>query len=524
MSALCVLFVAGLFIISRGGISVGASNHVGLLPVVRRFLDPGYLPGDFGITLRFYHHRTFVYLVASLSAVLGEGRALVALGVLGKLSLSASLFYLCRVLRIPRAGFLAVGCLLATGALWTGRGLETNTFIGEPEIMPPIFSHSLALLATAALLRGRYGTAAFLSGAAFFFNIQIGLILALVLAPFYLKRVGTRGLKELLRAVSLFLAPASPALLHLLRMMQRGLNGPSFSLRYIDFRLPHHFELLSAGAAAFVAFHLTITAAVYFWLRRTGRLEDSRRAGVLLSMSLALAALSAAHFLDYYLLRDGNVVKAQFPRMSPLITVFGALSLVAWAKTWAEDSSERGRRVVLWANVCLILAASASCVYHNVPLHGGRPAFVKSYAEQRSDWVEVCRWVGENGPREALYLTPPGKEGFTYLSNRSNVAEFKINPDGGQYLEEWFERLSDLSGGPLPDGRGFANEPALNEAYASLGDAQVSALGEKYGASYAVVPARSPLGFETVYENEGYRVVRLPGGRASRAMTPMRTG
>lgn len=512
LAGLCVLCVAALLIILTGGVGVGFSNHVALMPVVRRFLDPDYLPGDYGISLRFYHHRTFVYLLGALSSVLGEDNALVALSVAGKLSLSAALFYLCRVLRTGLVGFLAVGCLLATGAMWTGRSLETNTFVGPPEIMPPIFAHALVLLATAELLRGRYRLAAFLSGAVVLFHLQIGLIFALLVAPFYAARIAAFGPKESLRLAALFLAPTSLALVHFRLMMQRGLNSPSFSLDYIDFRQPHHFELSSVGAAVGVTIHFALVAAAYLWSRRAGRLEEGRRMGVLLLMCAVLAALSAAHFLDYYLLRDGHIVKIQFPRMSALITVFGALALVTLSRGWAETASGLGRRarLVRWANLCLVVAALAPHVYGILSSRhpGWEP--VRRYADQRSDWVEVCRWVGEHGPRETVYLTPPGEEGFTYLSNRSNVVEFKINPDGGQHLSEWFGRLKDLAGGRLPDDRGFANESRLNEAFASLDGVQMKALGRKYGAVYAVVPQSSPLTFETIYRNEGYRVVRLP--------------
>ncbi|HKR01756.1 MAG TPA: hypothetical protein VJT09_13840 [Pyrinomonadaceae bacterium] len=288
LSALCVLGIAALFIILNGGISVGSSNQVGLLPVVRRFLDPGYLPGDFGISLRFYHHRTFVYLLGALSAMVGEDNALIALSLAGNLSLSAALFYLCRVLRISLPGFLAAGCLLATGAMWTGRSLEANTFIGEPEIMPTIFSHSLVLLGTATLVQGRYRVTAFLSGLAFLFHLQIGLIFALLLVPFYLMRAVKCGLKELLQPAFLFLAAASIALWHFYRMMQHGLNNSSFSLSYIDFRQPHHFELLSARMAVGVTLHLILLAVVYWCLRRTRRPDESRPLGVLLLMNIML--------------------------------------------------------------------------------------------------------------------------------------------------------------------------------------------------------------------------------------------
>ncbi|HVF88032.1 MAG TPA: hypothetical protein VM866_10600, partial [Pyrinomonadaceae bacterium] len=101
--------------------------------------------------------------------------------------------------------------------------------------------------------------------------------------------------------------------------------------------------------------------------------------------------------------------------------------------------------------------------------------------------------------------------GFTYLSDRSAIVEFKTNPDGGQYLAQWFERLRDLGGGTLPEARGFRNGSLLNKAFASLSTDQIVALGEKYGASYAVLPKLSPAKLEVVYENDQYRLVKLPG-------------
>ena len=96
-----ILFVAGLLIVCNGGIRVGYSNHTGLLPVVRRLLDASYLPDNFGITLRLYHHRSFALLVAALSKLFGEDNALIALSLIGNLFLSASLYALSRSLKSP---------------------------------------------------------------------------------------------------------------------------------------------------------------------------------------------------------------------------------------------------------------------------------------------------------------------------------------------------------------------------------------------------------------------------------------
>src|ERR1051325_12013017 len=107
--ALAVLFVTFLLIVCNGGIRVGFSNHTGLMPVVRRLLDADYLPGNFGITLRLYHHRSFALLVAAFANFLGEDKALILLSIIGNLFLSASLYSLCRSLRLKIPAFLALG-------------------------------------------------------------------------------------------------------------------------------------------------------------------------------------------------------------------------------------------------------------------------------------------------------------------------------------------------------------------------------------------------------------------------------
>lgn len=115
LAGLCIAAVAVLCVTFNGGISVGASNHVGMLPVVRRILDPGYLPDDFNISLRLFHHRVFAYLLAGLSTLLGEARAIIVLHVVGAALLSSALWFLCRTLTLSWLAFLTIGMFLATG-------------------------------------------------------------------------------------------------------------------------------------------------------------------------------------------------------------------------------------------------------------------------------------------------------------------------------------------------------------------------------------------------------------------------
>ncbi len=501
-----IFAVAVGMIYCNGGIGIGSSNHVGLLPVVRRILDPNYLPGDFNIALRFYHHRAFAYLVAGGSSLLGEDRALAVLGVLATLAISAALFGLCRQLGLSRVGFLVVGAFAATRFLWTGKGLEANEFLGDPEVMPPHLAHALALLVLTALIRDKFRLAIFLTGVTILLHLQIGVTLALMTAYLYITRLKEFGWKETALLLALAVIPASPALWHVAQMLQQGLASSSISSAYyIDFRHPHHFELSSTAAAFWVAGHLLMIGLAYatFFFRPRDP-ETLKAIGKLFVCGWSLVALCLIHFADYYLVKNDKLAQVQFLRLTPLLTILGAICLVLVVNRWLPN-----QKLAIAVNVALIAAATIwgwhSPRQNDVPYYFG----VKRFADEPSNWVDAALWVKANGPRDAVYLVPPGRNGFSVLSQRSIVAEFKLNPDGSRFLAEWFERLRDLSGGELPTGRGFENRRPLDKAFAKLTTEQLLTLGQKYNARYAVLHKDSKAQFEIVYQNKDYRVVKL---------------
>ncbi len=499
-----IFAVAVGMIYCNGGISVGSSNHVGLLPVVRRILDPNYLPGDFNIALRFYHHRAFAWLVAGGSSLLGEDRALIVLGVLAMLAISAALFGLCSALGLSRWGFLVVGSFAATRFLWTGKGLEVNEFLGDPEVMPPHLVHALALLVLTALIKEKYRLAIFLTGVAILLHLQIGVTLALITSPLYFIKLREFGWKETAVLIALAVIPASPALWHVAEMLQRGLASSRISTAYyIDFRHPHHFELVSAAAAFWIAGHLAVIALAYFFFRsRDG--QTGKAIGKLLICCLLLVVLCLIHFADYYLVKNDKLAQIQFLRVSTLITILGAICLVLMVERFVAN-----RKLLAVAYIALIAAATVLGWYSPRRIEAPYYFGVKRFAEEKSNWVDAALWVKANGPRDTVYLAPPGRNGFSVLSERSIVAEFKLNPDGSMFLGEWFERLSDLAGGELPTGRGFENRRPLDRAFARLTNEQLLALSQKYNAAYAVLHKDSKAQFEVVYQNKDYRVVKL---------------
>jgi hypothetical protein len=195
-----------------------------------------------------------------------------------------------------------------------------------------------------------------------------------------------------------------------------------------------------------------------------------------------------------------------------MITTFGAISMVCAIEMWAErrgSSPSRMRaRAIGFAAIAVAGVLWLAVAADDRPR---APEFrVRKLAEQESPWVDICRWIESQGPR-GNYIAPPGSEGFTYLSDRSTVVAFKINPDGGTRLREWFDRLRDLAGGSLPDGKGFENAVRLNRSYRELRVEHLAALAETYDAGFAVLPAGAAAGLPVLYRNAGYQLTDLRG-------------
>ncbi|MEN8132091.1 MAG: DUF6798 domain-containing protein [Pseudomonadota bacterium] len=513
INILLLVITTAFFLFLNGGIDVGSSNHHGLIPVVRRILDPLHLPGDFGIELRWHHHQAYAYLVAALTWAMGEVWALVALKVGQTFLLAAGLWLLCRALGINRAGFLLVALMAATKAAWTGLGLEINSFIGNPEAQPPTLAHAMILLAVAGLIKRRIFAAALFFGLATLVHTQIGLVFSAVAFPIFVALTATVG-KQHIRVASvaagLWLIPALISAVPVLSAIQQGALDSSGYFTYVAFRMPHHFELKSIKALIWLLFHALLVTAVFLYFKKQ-RLGDLLGPRVLFYLTLSLCFVAALHFADYYLLEWGVIAKLQAIRLSPFISVFGILMLVFFIQKSAEETVVlrfiRLRKADLLPMAGLLLGIA-------IGMHWDR--YLKTWdsgiqvaTDADNEWVDMARWVRENGEKGMTYLTPPGLNGFAYLAERSPVAEFKINPDGSRYLDQWTERLTDLSGGSLPEARGFQNRRLLDRHYFALKPTQLAVLGQKYGAEYAIVHAHHPLFKEAVYQNKALKLVKL---------------
>lgn len=258
-------------------------------------------------------------------------------------------------------------------------------------------------------------------------------------------------------------------------------------------RAPHRFVALLSFAVLFFPRYYSLAPLALALLSFLEWRKRNRHPAVL---AFALGSILLGAYVKHT--RFPNSVTFD-PMIGLLRTIFENRLLLlalmmALLSVWVGTISDRRLKLSL-----TVLIAGFSLLYLTPA------AFTRFHPPdrfRRNSWWDVQLWAKRNSPKDALFITPPYKEGFRIFSERSIVGDWK---DGTQqyfdieYSYEWWRRMKDLGGG----GRG----------YDSLSEGRYIELAGKYGASYLVVPKDRKLNLERVYENEGYAVYRLPVSR-----------
>lgn len=133
-----------------------------------------------------------------------------------------------------------------------------------------------------------------------------------------------------------------------------------------------------------------------------------------------------------------------------------------------------------------------------------------STPEVVEEWLQVCGWIRQNTPSDALFLTPRAQRTFKWYAHRAEVVTFKDVPQDSPSLIEWYDRI----------GRCAPPRDAQLQPLGWTTD-QIKRLHKRYKFAYIVVDRRiqkkAPL-LEMVYPEvleqaviEGtYAVFKLP--------------
>jgi hypothetical protein len=137
--------------------------------------------------------------------------------------------------------------------------------------------------------------------------------------------------------------------------------------------------------------------------------------------------------------------------------------------------------------------------------------FPRNAFEDAQWWASTYTGINE------LFITPPYLTGFRIYSERSIVGEWNdviLSTANEDFTRKIMERMSSLCDSPIfgkCDGEyGYTCTLHCRDGYTALDGGKFLAIAKKYGARYVVVEKTQKLDFDLAYENDGFRIYKVP--------------
>ncbi len=202
--------------------------------------------------------------------------------------------------------------------------------------------------------------------------------------------------------------------------------------------------------------------------------------GILIDQSLLYHLDTAASLLKYYWYRLTDV-------FLPVGVAFGIATLI---HRWWHARAKAAR----WVLVVSIFASGGYLAWWNLHRRADfRPAadiqMLPSWPDdpdrtQRKyeSWKQVCRWIRENTPDDAVFVTPRHQQTFKWYAQRAEVFSWKDVPQDPTSVVRWWRRQ-----------RWLYPHRVVRWGFASLGEDRLVALARHYGATHIVVDRDSSV-------------------------------
>ncbi|HET6880361.1 MAG TPA: DUF6798 domain-containing protein, partial [Pirellulales bacterium] len=475
----------------------------------RHYWDPSWAADDFFFQsadthLVFYLTCGWITRCLSLSAAAWVGRTITWLLI------ATAWQRLCQAV-VGRPGWAAfsaalflafnVGCHLA--GEWVVGGFEAKGL-----------AYALVFAALTAFVEGRWNLAFLLLGGASAFHVLVGGWSVVALGLCWIISHDRPPLGRLLPGIvggALLAAPGVVPALALNWGVESQIVAEANDI-YVFRRLPHHL-VPNSFRWPFIVRYL---AMLLVWLALAWKEDQPLRVRHINTFTVAALAISLAGMvLSAVMTNDlewkAAVLRYYWFRLADVITP-ASVALMA-AANLAGGQSPKSKvqspkfwwRAGGWLTVCTALVVYGREDYAAWRLFQSVPRADKSdKVLSHEAWRDVCLWMAENTPRDALAITPRMAQSFTWYSGRGQVVSWKDLPQDAEDVVRWWQRLEDIYGMPHPEFQG-----RWHESLAELSPERLRSLGQKYHADYLVVESEPPLALPRLYGNEFYVIYRL---------------
>jgi hypothetical protein len=440
--ALEVAWITLIFFVFGSG-AAPEINEPHYLCRARHFWDPSFCQGDFFLQTRDAHG-VFFWLFGWLT----RGCSLPVSAWIGRL-----LAWLLLAGAWQRLSFTLVPMRwmsLLTAALWVTL-IERCHMSGEwliGGIEAKVLAYALVVWGLSFWVEAKWNRSWILAGAGAAIHVLVGgwSVIAMLLTAV---GQGSRGLRELAMSWPGLLAGGLLSLAGLLPALQLNAHVSREVVHrateiYTFDRISHHLLIRDFDSLAVLRHLLLIAVFVALWQPLRSEQPFRWLAGVVLSavfMVIVGAALDAAlgdstwaaRLLRYYWFRASDV-------MVPL-----GVSLAVAAHLRKSLATHPGPAAAGLTILVLLVSANGlagACRLSQLRIPAAdRQGGIRD-EDQFVAWRDICRWVEEHLPRQAIVLTPADHQTFKWYAKRGELVTWKDVPQDAASILEWSQRLA----------------------------------------------------------------------------------
>lgn len=477
-------------------------NEPHYLAKAKHHWDPNWAPRDFFLNSADSHQVFYLTLGwlarwESLDGFAWTGRAITWL------LLAIALWRLCLAVELPdwsaplvAALFVALSSRATVAGEWVVGGFEAKGL-----------AYAAVFLALERWVRGRWNQAIIIAGLATAIHALVGGWSAIALGCAWLVLGGDRpSVKKLLPGLCLGILLALPGIISGLALNWDS-DPATVNLAnqiYVFIRLRHH--LLPWEFDGWASLRALLLVVVWFLLGR--RVRGDARLARLRGFVNGAIAIAVVGLVIAFATRANHRLAAQIMRfywfrLADVAVPLG-VSLLAMRLAIGKASQRQPRRFLLVVLAVVGIASLSDDFFRH--LRASRPPTdTEERIADHDAWRDVCRWIADNTPSDALFLTPRLASTFKWYSGRSEVVNWKDIPQDAASIVQWRRRLQTVHLDDRPDRKSY-----WLESLASASPERLKRLADEYGADYLVTDSQPVLALEKCYSNNAYAVYRLP--------------
>jgi hypothetical protein len=367
------------------------------------------------------------------------------------------------------------------------------------------FAYVLVFVGLERLVRGRWKAAILAFGAASALHVIIGAWAVVAVAFVWITSRDRPSIASLVPALALGLLLALPGLLPALSLTW-GVPGEivrAANRIYVYERLYHHL-LPTRFPPWFVVRHSLLILALGLLAPTAPATAAFNRLRAFIAAAVLIAVIGMAIGLAAPLAPDlaASVLRYYWFRMSDVMVPLGVALIAAalvrnWQFAWHQMHAAALAGAILVVSFCL-----GHTVWRRA--QDPRPPADSNIANLPA-WRELCEWIAEHTPQDAVFLTPRLDQTFHWYAGRAEVVSRKDIPQDARGIVEWWRRnLAIYAVSP-------SDESSWHDSLAELGSNRLIELGQEFGADYVITSAYPSVNLQRVGPpSASYAIYRLP--------------